>query len=75
MKELLKDFKCKDYKELNKESAFKMMILNICNYRNEKYRYWKPGKGGFILITDKSFLEFEWKNKDYKCIVESDIYS
>ena len=50
MKQLLEDFKCKDYKELNKEGAFKMMLINICEYRKETYRYWKPTKKGFLAL-------------------------
>jgi len=59
MKQLLKDFNCKDYKELNKEGAFKMMLINICEHRKEKYRYWKPIKKGFVLITNESYLELD----------------
>ncbi len=75
MKQLLEDFKCKEYKELNKEGAFKMMLINICEHRKETYRYWKPTKKGFILITNESYLEFNWIEKDYRCTLDSNIYS
>ena len=75
MIQILKDFKSKTFKELNDNMAFKTMILNICEHRAENYRYWKPSKHGFILITNESFLEFDWNNKDYFCITESNVYS
>ena len=75
MKQILKDFKSKTFKELNNNMAFKTMILNICEHREEKYRYWKPSKDGFILITNESFLEFSWTNKDYFCTSEANVYS
>lgn len=74
MKQLLEDFKCKDYKELNKEGSFKMMLINICGHRKETYRYWKPTKKGFALITNESYLEFSWIEKDYRCTLDSNIY-
>ena len=73
--QLLIDFGVKTTKELNKEQAFKIMLLNICKHRGEEYRYWKSSRNGFILITNQSFLEFEWKDKEYNCIVDSLIYS
>lgn len=75
MKQLLKDFNCNSFDELNKDGAFKMMLLNICNHRGEHYKYWKPDKKGFILITDEAYLKFYWENKDYKCMIEANIYS
>jgi len=74
MEKMLKDFNCKNYKELNKEGSFKMMLLNICKHRNENYRSWKPTKIGFILITNKSYLVFNWSKKDYNCVIEANIY-
>ena len=75
MRQLLEDFKCKDYKELNKEGAFKIMLINICRHRKESYRYWKPTKKGFVLITNESYLEFYWIERNYRCTLDSNIYS
>jgi len=75
MRQLLKDFNCNTYNELNELPAFKIMLLNICKHRKESYRYWRPIKNGFILITKESYLEFLWVKKDYLCNVESNIYS
>ena len=71
----LKQFGCKTFTDLNKNAAFKMTLLNICDHRSEKYRFWRPIKYGFVLITDKSYLEFEFLCGEYKCVLDANIYS
>ena len=75
MKQILLDFGVKNTTELNKVGGFKMMLLNICKYRNEKYMFWRSSRKGFDLITDSSYCEFEWTNGDYNCVLVSMLHS
>ncbi len=62
MKNLFSYFCCESATELNNNSQFTAILVEICHKRQEKFHGWFPlfAIGGFAIVTDTSVVYFTW---------------